>query len=448
MSKIVDTVKNIFKIEELKRRIITTILILIVVRLGSFITVPGINVALLEVSKSSDANNLFGLFDLFVGGAFSNAAVCALGIMPYITTSIIFQLAGVVVPSIQKLQKEGEEGRRKLNQWTRVGAVIIAAMQGWGMSIRLLNMEVNGIPLVQSPGFLFQISTVVLLTAGTIFLMWLGEQITDRGIGNGISLIIMIGIIARLPGALFQELNQVFVMQERPWPLEIIIFAFLVAIIAAVVYMTQGARKIPVQYAKRQVGRKIMGGTTNYIPLRVNTAGVMPIIFAQSLLFIPSTIASFFPENATLNYIAHLFSEKSLFHAFIYGSMVILFTYFYTAIIFNPREIADNMKKQGGFIPGIRPGTPTAEYIENILTKITLPGSIFLALVAVMPTLAINLLGVNGAFASFFGGTSLLIMIGVALDTLQQIESYLLMRHYDGFMKSGKIKGRAAVGGY
>lgn len=448
MSKIVDTVKNIFKIEELKRRIITTILILIVVRLGSFITVPGINVALLEVSKSSDANNLFGLFDLFVGGAFSNAAVCALGIMPYITTSIIFQLAGVVVPSIQKMQKEGEEGRRKLNQWTRVGAVIIAAMQGWGMSIRLLNMEVNGIPLVQSPGFLFQISTVVLLTAGTIFLMWLGEQITDRGIGNGISLIIMIGIIARLPGALFQELNQVFVMQERPWPLEIIIFAFLVAIIAAVVYMTQGARKIPVQYAKRQVGRKIMGGTTNYIPLRVNTAGVMPIIFAQSLLFIPSTIASFFPENATLNYIAHLFSEKSLFHAFIYGSMVILFTYFYTAIIFNPREIADNMKKQGGFIPGIRPGTPTAEYIENILTKITLPGSIFLALVAVMPTLAINLLGVNGAFASFFGGTSLLIMIGVALDTLQQIESYLLMRHYDGFMKSGKIKGRAAVGGY
>ncbi len=448
MSKIVDTVKNIFKIEELKRRIITTILILIVVRLGSFITVPGINVALLEVSKSSDANNLFGLFDLFVGGAFSNAAVCALGIMPYITTSIIFQLAGVVVPSIQKMQKEGEEGRRKLNQWTRVGAVIIAAMQGWGMSIRLLNMEVNGIPLVQSPGFLFQISTVVLLTAGTIFLMWLGEQITDRGIGNGISLIIMIGIIARLPGALFQELNQVFVMQERPWPLEIIIFAFLVAIIAAVVYMTQGARKIPVQYAKRQVGRKIMGGTTNYIPLRVNTAGVMPIIFAQSLLFIPSTIASFFPENATLNYIAHLFSEKSLFHAFIYGSMVILFTYFYTAIIFNPREIADNMKKQGGFIPGIRPGTPTAEYIENILTKITLPGSIFLALVAVMPTLAINLLGVNGAFASFFGGTSLLIMIGVALDTLQQIESYLLMRHYDGFMKSGKIKGRAGVGGY
>lgn len=448
MSKITDTFKNIFKIEELKRRIITTILILIVVRVGSFITVPGVNVALLEVSKSSDANNLFGLFDLFVGGAFSNAAICALGIMPYITTSIIFQLAGVVVPQIQKMQKEGEEGRRKLNQYTRVGAVFIAALQGWGMSVRLLNMEVNGMPLVQSSPFLFTISTMILLTAGTIFLMWLGEQITDRGIGNGISLIIMVGIIARLPGAFYQEMNQVFVMGERPWPLEIVILGFLIAVITAVIYMTQGARRIPVQYAKRQVGRKVYGGTTNYIPLRVNTAGVMPIIFAQSLLFIPSTIASFFPENSTLMYIAHLFSEQSMFHAFVYGGMVVLFTYFYTAIIFNPREIADNMKKQGGFIPGIRPGSATAEYIENILTKITLPGSIFLALVAVMPTLAINLLGVNGAFASFFGGTSLLIMIGVALDTLQQIESYLLMRHYDGFMKSGKLKGRAGVGGF
>lgn len=448
MSKFTDTLQNIFKIEELKRRLITTVLILIVVRVGSFITVPGVNVALLEVSKSSDANNLFGLFDLFVGGAFSNAAICALGIMPYITTSIIFQLAGVVVPQIQKMQKEGEEGRRKLNQYTRVGAVFIAALQGWGMSVRLLNMEVNGMPLVQSSPFLFTISTMILLTTGTIFLMWLGEQITDRGIGNGISLIIMVGIIARLPGAFYQEMNQVFVMGERPWPLEIVIIGFLIAVITAVIYMTQGARRIPVQYAKRQVGRKVYGGTTNYIPLRVNTAGVMPIIFAQSLLFIPSTIASFFPENTTLMYIAQLFSEQSMFHAFVYGAMVVLFTYFYTAIIFNPREIADNMKKQGGFIPGIRPGSATADYIENILTKITLPGSIFLALVAVMPTLAINLLGVNGAFASFFGGTSLLIMIGVALDTLQQIESYLLMRHYDGFMKSGKLKGRAGVGGF
>ncbi len=448
MSKFVDTIQNIFKIEELRRRIITTVLILIVVRIGAFITLPGVNIELLQLTKGSGANNLFGLFDLFVGGAFSNAAICALGIMPYITTSIIFQLAGVVIPQIQKMQKEGEEGRRKLNQWTRVGAVFIAALQGWGMSIRLLNMDVNGIPVVQTPGFLFTISTMVLLTAGTIFLMWLGEQITERGIGNGISLIIMVGIIARLPGAFYQEMNQVFVMQERPWPIEIIILAFLIGIIAAVIYITQGARRIPVQYAKRQVGRKVYGGTTNYIPLRVNTAGVMPIIFAQSLLFIPATVASFFPNSETLNYIASLFSEQSMFYALVYGVMVVLFTFFYTAIIINPREMADNMKKQGGFIPGVRPGLSTAEYIENILTKITLPGSIFLALVAIMPTLAINLLGVNGAFASFFGGTSLLIMVGVALDTLQQIESYLLMRHYDGFMKSGKIKGRAGVGGY
>ncbi|MDD3124535.1 MAG: preprotein translocase subunit SecY [Candidatus Kapabacteria bacterium] len=446
MNKLVQTIQNIFKIEELRKRILTTVLILIVVRIGAFITLPGVNMELLEASKGGDANNLFGLFDLFVGGAFSNAAIFALGIMPYITTSIIFQLAGVVVPEIQKMQKEGEEGRRKLNQWTRCAAVAIAALQGWGVSIRMINMEVNGLPVVPEAGLLFQITTIFLLAAGTIFLMWLGEQITERGIGNGISLIIMIGIIARLPGSAFQEFNQVFLLGERPWPIEIVILAILVAVIAGVIYITQGARRIPVQYAKRQVGRKVFGGTTQYIPLRVNTAGVMPIIFAQSLLFIPSTVASFFPESEWLHQIAAYFSERSMVYALIYGVMVVLFTYFYTAIIFNPREIAENMRKQGGFIPGIRPGTQTSDYIENILTKITLPGSLFLALVAVMPTFAINLLGVTGSFASFFGGTSLLIMIGVALDTLQQIESYLLMRHYDGFMKSGKIKGRVGVG--
>lgn len=446
MNKLVQTIQNIFKIEELRKRILTTVLILIVVRIGAFITLPGVNMELLEASKGGDANNLFGLFDLFVGGAFSNAAIFALGIMPYITTSIVFQLAGVVVPEIQKMQKEGEEGRRKLNQWTRCAAVAIAALQGWGVSIRMINMEVNGLPVVPEAGLLFQITTIFLLAAGTIFLMWLGEQITERGIGNGISLIIMVGIIARLPGSAFQEFNQVFLLGERPWPIEIVILAILVAVIAGVIYITQGARRIPVQYAKRQVGRKVFGGTTQYIPLRVNTAGVMPIIFAQSLLFIPSTVASFFPESEWLHQIAAYFSERSMVYAVIYGVMVVLFTYFYTAIIFNPREIAENMRKQGGFIPGIRPGTQTSDYIENILTKITLPGSLFLALVAVMPTFAINLLGVTGSFASFFGGTSLLIMIGVALDTLQQIESYLLMRHYDGFMKSGKIKGRVGVG--
>lgn len=449
MNKFIQTLQNIFKIEELRNRIITTVLILIVVRIGAFITLPGINMELLEASKGTDANSLFGLFDMFVGGAFSNAAIFALGIMPYITTSIIFQLAGVVVPEIQKMQKEGEEGRRKINQWTRMGAVAIAALQGWGVSIKLMNMEVNGLAVVPDAGILFQMTTIATLAAGTIFLMWLGEQITDRGIGNGISLIIMVGILARLPGAAYQEFNQVFLLGERPWPLEIVIIAFLIGVVAAVIFITQGARRIPVQYAKRQIGRKVYGGTTQYIPLRVNTAGVMPIIFAQSLLFIPNTIASFFPDNAVLNQIASYFSERSMVYALIYGVMVVLFTYFYTAIIFNPREIAENMKKQGGFIPGIRPGNPTSEYIDSILTRITLPGSLFLALVAVMPTFAINLLGVNGAFASFFGGTSLLIMIGVALDTLQQVESYLLMRHYDGFMKSGKIKGRAnGVGGF
>jgi len=448
MSSIVQTVQNIFKIEELRLRILTTVLILLVVRLGAQITVPGVDVALLHAANKSDANNLFGLFDLFVGGAFNNAALFALGIMPYITSSIIFQLAGVVIPEIAKMQKEGEEGRRKINQYTRYGTVVIAALQSWGITIRLANMENNGFPVVPNHGAMFTIGTVFALTAGTMFLMWLGEQITDRGIGNGISLIIMIGIVARLPGALFQEINQIFQLGERPWMLELIIMGFLVGIIASVIYVTQGARRIPVQYAKRQVGRKVYGGTTQYIPLRINTAGVMPIIFAQSLMFIPQTLVSFFPDNTWLYGIVSIFHERNLSYAFIYGTMVVLFTYFYTAIVFNPRDIADNMKKQGGFIPGIRPGKLTAEYIDGVLTRITLPGSIFLALIAVMPTFASYVLGVTSSFASFFGGTSVLIVIGVALDTLQQIESYLLMRHYDGFMKSGKIRGRGGVGGY
>ena len=448
MSSIVQTVQNIFKIEELRLRILTTVLILLVVRLGAQITVPGVDVALLHAANKSDANNLFGLFDLFVGGAFNNAALFALGIMPYITSSIIFQLAGVVIPEIAKMQKEGEEGRRKINQYTRMGTVVIAALQSWGITIRLANMENNGFPVVPNHGVMFTVGTVFALTAGTMFLMWLGEQITDRGIGNGISLIIMIGIVARLPGAMFQEINQIFQLGERPWMLELIIMGFLVGIIASVIYVTQGARRIPVQYAKRQVGRKVYGGTTQYIPLRINTAGVMPIIFAQSLMFIPNTLISFFPDNTWLYGVVSIFHERNLSYALIYGTMVVLFTYFYTAIVFNPRDIADNMKKQGGFIPGIRPGKLTAEYIDGVLTRITLPGSLFLALIAVMPTFASYVLGVTSSFASFFGGTSVLIVIGVCLDTLQQIESYLLMRHYDGFMKSGKIRGRGGVGGY
>lgn len=442
MANIIQTLQNIFKIEELRTRILTTLLILLVVRMGAQITVPGVDVGLLQSAASSDTNNLFGLFDMFVGGAFSNAAIFALGIMPYITASIILQLGGVVIPELQKMQKEGEEGRRKINQWTRILTVLIGALNAWGVSVRLVNMDAGGLPIVPEPGFMFTITTVFILTAGVIFMMWLGERITEFGIGNGISLIIMVGIIARLPAALYQEINQVLTMAERPWPLEAVIFVFLIGVVASVIFVTQGARKIPVQYAKRQVGRKVYGGTTQYIPLRINTAGVMPIIFAQALMFIPNTIFSFFPESTWLYAIVSMFNEKSYVYAFIYGGMVVLFTYFYTAIVFNPREMADNMKKQGGFIPGIRPGTQTAEYIDGVLTRITLPGSFFLALIAIMPTFAMNLLGVTPGFASFFGGTSLLIVVGVCLDTLQQIESYLMMRHYDGFMKSGKIKGR------
>ncbi|MFA7626578.1 MAG: preprotein translocase subunit SecY [Candidatus Kapaibacterium sp.] len=448
MSKVIQTIQNIFKIEELKDRILFTLGILIVVRIGAHITLPGVDVAVLKLSVANqDANTLFGLFDLFVGGAFSNAAIFALGIMPYITASIIFQLAGVVVPEIQKIQKEGEEGRRKINQYTRILTVFISALQGWGISIKLASDNVSGIPVVPEAGILFTISTIVILAAGTMFMMWLGEQITERGIGNGISLIIMIGIIAQLPVALINEWNLVM-SGSRLWPVELVVLALLVVIIGSIVLVTQGARRIPVQYAKRQVGNKVFGGTTQYIPLRVNTAGVMPIIFAQSLMFIPNTIATFFPESPFFNTVARLFDFQSFFYAAVYFIMIVLFTYFYTAIIFNPKDIADNMKKQGGFIPGIRPGNNTSEYIEAILTRITLPGSIFLGIVAVLPTFITYFFKVDLLFASFFGGTSLLIMVGVALDTLQQIESHLLMRHYDGFMKSGKIRGRAGIGGF
>jgi len=426
---------------------ITTLLILVVVRVGAHITLPGIDIGVLQTTMGSDEGTLFGLFDLFVGGAWSNAAIFALGVMPYITASIILQLGGIVVPELQRLQREGEEGRRKINQWTRMLTVGISALQAYGTTVRHLNTVTTGAPLVPVDPVLFTISTVFLLTAGTVFMMWLGEQITDRGIGNGISLIIFIGIIARLPESVFQEYKLIEVGQ-RNWIVELIILVILVAIIAGVVLVTQGARRIPVQYARRQVGRKVYGGTTQYIPLRVNTAGVMPIIFAQSLMFVPNTVLSFFPESEFLSTLARLFSYESFVYAGIYGLMIVFFTYFYTAIVFNPKDIADNMKKQGGFIPGIRPGKPTSEYIDQILTRITLPGSIFLAIVAILPTFVTNIFAVTSNFASFFGGTSLLIIIGVALDTLQQIESYLLMRHYDGFMKSGKIKGRVGQGGF
>lgn len=442
MANFTQTIQNIFKIEELRQRIIFTLALLIVVRIGAHITIPGIDIQALASANASDGNTLFGMFDMFVGGAFSHAAIFALGIMPYITSSIVFQMAGVVIPSIQKIQKDGEEGKRKINQWTRMLTVVICIFNAWGMSVKFASQTgAGGIPVVPDPGFVFALTTVFVLTAGTIFVMWLGEQITERGLGNGISLIIAIGIVARFPDAIFAEFRRVD--SAGSVIVELVAICFLVAIIAIIIMISQGTRRIPVQYAKRQVGKKTMGGTTQYLPLKVQAAGVMPIIFAQTLMFIPNTILYFLPQSEFLHSIAGLMQHDSWFYAIVYFFMILLFTYFYTAIIFNPRDMADNMKKQGGFIPGVRPGQHTADYIEYALTRITLPGAIFLGIIAILPTFVTNIFGAEMSFAQFFGGTSILIMVGVALDELNQIESHLLMRHYDGFMKSGRIKGRA-----
>jgi preprotein translocase subunit SecY len=421
-----------------------TTLLLIIVRIGSHITVPGVDAVLLaDTIKKSSENTLFGLYDLFVGGAFSHAAIFALGIMPYISASIVIQLLGAVVPYFAKLQKEGEEGRKKITQYTRYGTVAISLMQATGVVAKLMSTSSAGIPIVPEAvrGIGFYLSTTIILTTGTMFMMWLGEQITERGIGNGISLIIFIGIVARFPNALLDEF-QLVRGGTRNLIVELVILVLMGFIVAGVVLITQGTRRIPVQYAKRVVGRKVYGGVTQYIPLRVNTAGVMPIIFAQSIMFIPQIIFSFFPNSEFMNELStNWFGYSSWTYSVVYALMIIFFTYFYTAIAFNPKDVADNMKKQGGFIPGIRPGTHTSEFVDNILTKITLPGSIALAAIAILPTMMIKM-GVTPGFASFFGGTSLLIVVGVALDTLQQVESHLLMRHYDGFMKSGKLRGR------
>ena len=439
MAKFSESLRNIFKIKELRERLLFTGALLIVVRIGAHVTLPGVDAHLLARAEASQAaNNLFGLYDLFVGGAFKNAALFALGIMPYISSTIILQLLGAVVPYFQKLSKEGEEGRKKLTQLGRYGTVVVSALQAWGVSVRLTSLSVEQLPIVpvEIQGLGFTISTVIFLTAGTIFMMWLGEQITERGVGNGISLIIFIGIIARFPHAIIDQFRV-----SQNLIIGIMIVAAMVIIVGGVVLLTQGTRRIPVQYAKRVVGRKVYGGVTQYIPLRVNTAGVMPIIFAQSIMFIPSTILTFFPESEFMQELSEYFQYTSFWYSLLYGILIVFFTYFYTAIAFNPKDVSENMQKQGGFIPGIRPGKHTSDFIDNILTKITLPGSIFLALVAILPAV-VSRFGVTPAFSQFFGGTSLLIMVGVALDTLQQLESQLLMRHYDGFMKSGRLRGR------
>ncbi len=437
MASIVESLRNIWKIEELRKRILYTLGILVIYRVGAYVTLPGIDaVVLKDAFASGDPNNLFGFFNLFVGGAFLQAGVFALGIMPYITASIIIQLLGAAVPYYQKLQREGEEGRRKITQQTRYGTAGITALQSIGYTVFLLGTVPNAIVI---PSTFFMITTVIVLTAGTMFVMWLGERITESGIGNGISLIITIGIIAFLP--------QAFVNEWRQAPNAFLVLfevGVLVLVTAFVVLMTQGTRRIPVQYAKRVVGRKVYGGTTQYLPIRVNAAGVMPIIFAQSIMFVPGTIAQFFPDSTFMQEFGALFLDfTSWGYSIIFFFVCVFFTYFYTAIAVNPKEMADTMKRQGGFIPGIRPGRQTSEFIDDILTRVTLPGSLFIGFAAILPAFAVQL-GITETqqFAQFFGGTSLLIMVGVTLDTLKQVESHLLMRHYDGFMKSGRVRGR------
>jgi preprotein translocase subunit SecY len=430
---LVENIRNIFTIDELRNRILYTVGILMVYRLGTYVTLPGVDASQLVVS-TGQATDLLGLFNLFVGGAFARAGVFALGIMPYITASIIIQLMGAVVPYFQKMQREGEDGRRKITQITRYSTVAITLVQAIGFAINLMATSPDAIVVSNT---MFIITAMIVLTAGTVFVMWLGERITDRGIGNGISLIIMIGIIAALPTNVINEVStrsNIFLF--------LVELAVLFGVVASVVMLTRGTRKIPVQYAKRVVGRKVYGGSTQYLPLRVNAAGVMPIIFAQSIMFIPSTISTFFPESVAIQFLTAWANDfTGVAYNIVFFIIIVFFTYFYTAIAINPKEMADTMKRQGGFVPGVRPGKPTQEFIDNILAKITFPGSLALAVVAILPAFA-TAFGVTPGFAQFYGGTGLLIIVGVALDTLQQIESYLMMRHYDGFMKTGRIKGR------
>ncbi len=433
MKKFFTTIRNIFSIEELRIKILNTLGLLIIFRLGSFVVLPGIDPAKL----GGDAQGIFGLLDTFLGGAFSNASIFGLGIMPYISASIVLQLLTVAVPYFQKLQKEGDSGRKKINQITRVLTIAITFAQGSAY----INGTIPREAILVDNLVLFNFSSIIILTSGTIFCMWLGERITDKGIGNGISMLIMIGIISRFPGSIVAEALSRGLSQALFFVIEIVALFFVVM---GVVMLTQAIRRIPVQYAKQVVGNKVYGGQRQYIPLKVNAAGVMPIIFAQSLMFLPALIAGLWADSSDVAlYIGTTFSDfQSWQYNSVFAILIILFTFFYTAITINPNQIADDMKRNGGFIPGIKPGKQTSEFIDNILTKITLPGSFFLALVAIMPAFA-SIAGVSTEFSQFYGGTSLLIMVGVILDTLQQIESYLLMRHYEGMMKSGKVKGRS-----
>jgi preprotein translocase subunit SecY len=433
--------QNAFKIPELKNRILFTLVLLVIYRLGGHMPTPGINGSVLAEFVAERQNTLLGFADLFAGGAFSRMTIFALGIMPYISASIILQLLVAVIPYFEKLSKEGEEGRKKLTQYTRYGTIALTAVQSVGISLWLSNpSNFGGKVIVPHPGIGFILLTMITFTTGTSFIMWLGEQITERGVGNGISLIIFAGIIAGMPTALALLARNIQLGDMSIFKM-LVLLVLLVAVTAGVIVLTQAQRKIPVQYAKQIKGRKVYGGQSTWLPLRVNQAGVIPIIFASSLLLFPPTIAQFFHTGA-MDALVGWLAPGAMLYNFFYVVLIVFFTYFYTAITFNPIDVADNLKKYGGFVPGIRPGRPTAEYLDRIMTRITLPGSFALAFVAVIPTVISRGMRVDYLVASFFGGTSLLIAVGVALDTIQQIESHLLMRHYDGFMKKGRIRAR------
>ena len=436
--KFVETIKNIFKIEELRKRLGYTALLILVYRLGCYVVIPGINPNLLGEGTLANqtSEGLLGLLNVFSGGAFANAAIFALGVMPYITASIIIQLLGMMVPAVQRLAKEGESGRRKMNQWTRFLTIGVLALQGPAYMANLYN-QLPSAAFLYGSNVLFTIYATIVLIAGTMFVMWLGEKITDKGLGNGVSLIIMIGIVARLPHALIAELSARLNTSTGSLIMVIVELVLLFLVFLATIAVVQAVRKIPVQYAKRIVGNKQYGGVRQYIPVKLNAANVMPIIFAQALMFIPMLFANVAPGFA-----GAFANMTGVWYNLTLAVLVIVFTFFYTAIIINPQQMADDMKRNGGFIPGVKPGKSTVSYIDSILTRITLPGSIFLAIVAILPAIAMKFLGIQQSFAYFFGGTSLLIMVGVVLDTLQQIESHLLNRHYDGLMKTGRIQGR------
>ncbi|MFN5250782.1 MAG: preprotein translocase subunit SecY [Bacteroidia bacterium] len=443
MRKLLDKLKNIWSIDELRRRITYTLILLVVYRLGSYVILPGIDSGALEGLERQTKDNILGLINTFAGGAFARGAIFALGIMPYISASIFMQLVSIAIPSFQRLQKEGEEGRRKINQYTRILTIAFTGVQAFGYLNNLIAQDANALLFTTNPEIMsqsmFMITNIILLTAGTMFTMWMGERITDRGLGNGISLLIMVGIIARLPSALLSELA--FTSNRGSFIIFLLEIVVWFLVVLGVILLTQGTRKITINYAKRVVGNRQYGGVRQYLPIKILAAGVMPIIFAQAIMFLPATVGSFY-QGELPGFIQSMMNPNGLWHNIILVFLIVVFTYFYTAIIFNPVQMADDMKRNNGFIPGIKPGKQTANFIDDVISKITLPGAVFIAVVAVLPVFATKM-GINQEFSQFFGGTSLLILVGVVLDTLQQIDSYLLMRKYDGLMSGGgKMKGR------